>query len=152
MHMTGLAKIAAAMANRGSFDGVRILGEKGWNFFSKEILSFNFFWQKSFVVTFVGNNTCTFAFDKYAFFAKIYCSFLWKSFLSSSYVYFFLAKMIHQRCNWRLGRPPCQPNRWQPGQGHLGTSHLHHTGTYRAISMVSWAFELVRFLDLVALA
>ena len=42
MHMTGLAKIAAAMANRGSFDGVRILGEKGWNFFSKEILSFFF--------------------------------------------------------------------------------------------------------------
>lgn len=27
----GLAKIAAAMANRGSFDGVRILGEKGWD-------------------------------------------------------------------------------------------------------------------------
>ena len=48
MHMTGLAKIAAAMANRGSFDGVRILGEKGWNFFSKEILSFNVFGKNIF--------------------------------------------------------------------------------------------------------
>ena len=27
---TGLAKIAAAMANGGTFQGVKVLGEKGW--------------------------------------------------------------------------------------------------------------------------
>ena len=28
--MAGLAKVAAAMANGGKFQGVKVLGEKGW--------------------------------------------------------------------------------------------------------------------------
>ena len=28
--MVGLAKVAAAMANGGTFQGVKVLGEKGW--------------------------------------------------------------------------------------------------------------------------
>ena len=78
MHMTGLAKIAAAMANRGSFDGVRILGEKGWNFFSKEILSFYVFGKNILLLNLLATILCIFPVGKYVlpFFAKINCLFL----------------------------------------------------------------------------